>query len=255
MKAKRSPYSQAFVALCVQCLALLVVWACSALWNMSTHQNLPTDVLFFMQAVCACLLACLVMKDYWWRYIQLVFPLAICIALRFDIPRDVFLVGFLLSISIFWTCFKTQVPFYPSHRGIRDQIASLIPDNRFARFIDIGSGIGDLSLTLAQQKPAALIFGIEIAPLPWLISVIRARLKKSKAIFKFGNYQHLDFATYDIVFAYLSPAAMDALGIKAQAEMRKKSLLISHEFPIPSMHPIKTLRNAMQTKETYVYRM
>jgi predicted O-methyltransferase YrrM len=50
-----------------------------------------------------------------------------------------------------------------------------------------------------------------------------------------GDYGRLDFADYDVVFAYLSPAAMPALWSKARAEMRPGTLLLSYEFPIPGV--------------------
>jgi len=243
------------MSLGIQCLALAAVLVCSIIWGTILNQHPATDGLFIMQAIFASALAYLLLKDFWWRYIHFIFPLALCITLRFDIPNYVFLGAFILSVSLFWTCFKTQVPFYPSSVLIRDQIASLIPDNRLSRVIDIGSGIGDFSLALAQQKPAALVSGVEIAPLLWVISTLRAKFRKSRAVFTLGSYQKIDFSNYDIVFAYLSPAAMDGVRIKAQAEMRTHALLVSHEFPIPHLRPIKIFQNALTIKKTYVYRV
>jgi len=56
-----------------------------------------------------------------------------------------------------------------------------------------------------------------------------------------GDYRALDFAQYDVVFAYLSPAAMPALREKAQAEMRPGTLLLSYEFGFAGMPPDVTL--------------
>ena len=251
----QSPRSPALISLGIQCLALLVVWGCSILFGTIFNQPPPTDCLFIMQAILTYALAYILLKDFWWRYIHFIFPLALCVTLRFDIPNYVFLGLFIISMSLFWTCFKTQVPFYPSSALIRNQIASLIPDNHLSRVIDIGSGIGDLSLSLAEQKPAALVSGVEIAPLLWVISTVRAKLRKSRAIFTLGSYQNIDFSNYDIVFAYLSPAAMQGVRIKAQAEMRTNALLVSHEFPIPHLRPTRILRNVLTTKKTYVYRI
>ena len=59
----------------------------------------------------------------------------------------------------------------------------------------------------------------------------------SAARFVRGDYEHLDFANYDAVFAYLSPAAMSALWRKAQREMRPGSMLLSYEFLITEKAP------------------
>jgi predicted O-methyltransferase YrrM len=96
-------------------------------------------------------------------------------------------------------------------------------------------------LELARRRPESRFEGIELAPLPWLASRLRARIAGATARFIRGDYEQLDFAQYDLVFAYLSPAAMDALWRKAQREMRPGSLLVSYEFPIAGQASSQTL--------------
>jgi SAM-dependent methyltransferase len=120
-------------------------------------------------------------------------------------------------------------------------VSSLLPSDRAIRFIDIGSGLGGLVLNLAVTWPKNEFFGIELAPLPWLISRLRALLGKTSAQFVRGDYQDLDFSQFDFVFAYLSPAAMDALWRKAQAEMKPGSMLLSYEFIIINQAPQLTI--------------
>jgi predicted O-methyltransferase YrrM len=79
--------------------------------------------------------------------------------------------------------------------------------------------------------------GIELAPLPWLVSRLRAALSGSRARFLRADYETVNFGHYDIVFAYLSPAAMAGLWRKAEKEMRPGSILLSYEFDIPGRMP------------------
>ena len=123
------------------------------------------------------------------------------------------------------------------------------------RMIDIGSGLGDMSMYISMVRPNGLIEGIEIAPLPWLISVVRSKLKRSAAIFKMGDYRELDFANYDVIFAYLSPAAMPALWQKATAEMQHGSLLLSYEFEILGVLPTQVIENGSDSKKLYVWKI
>jgi cyclopropane fatty-acyl-phospholipid synthase-like methyltransferase len=109
------------------------------------------------------------------------------------------------------------------------------------RLIDIGSGLGGLVLYLSRVRPDAACEGIELAPLPWLYSWLRARLAGGAARFRLGDYEKLDFAAYDLVFAYLSPAAMPGLWRKAAAEMRPGAMLISYEFAIHDRAPDRTI--------------
>lgn len=173
----------------------------------------------------------------WWLPIQLLFPIALVATLSLRLPPELFLLAFIALLGLYWSTFRTQVPFYPSGPAVWEQVATLLPQERPVRFIDIGSGLGGLVLHLSGARRDSAFVGIELAPLPWLASVLRARWQRSGARFIRGDYGHLGFAGYDVVFAYLSPAAMPALWQKARAEMRAGSLLLSYEFIIPGVEP------------------
>jgi SAM-dependent methyltransferase len=180
-------------------------------------------------------------QEPWWRLIQFLFPLAVLGASQLALAPGVFLAGFVLLLLVFWSTFRTRVPYYPSGRDVRDAVAALLPDERPVRAIDIGSGLGGLVLELARRRPESRFEGVELAPLPWLASRLRARLSASRAHFIRGDYERLDFGQYDLVFAYLSPAAMDGLWRKARAEMRPGSLLVSYEFAIAARAPDRSM--------------
>ena len=173
----------------------------------------------------------------WWRAIQLLFPVALFGAVQLAIPPPVFLAVFLFLLLLYWSTYRTQVPYYPSSRRVWEAVAGLLPDKQPVRVIDIGSGLGGLVLDLARRRPESTFAGIELAPLPWLVSRLRAALAGNNVRFAHGDYEQLDLGDYDVVFAYLSPAAMDALWRKASAEMRPGSLLLSYEFGIGAEPP------------------
>lgn len=173
----------------------------------------------------------------WWRAIGFLFPVAVPGALALELPPALFLAAFVLLVALYWSSFRTQVPYYPSGARVWHEVERLLPQGRALRVIDIGSGLGGLVLQLARRRPESRIEGIELAPLPWLVSSLRARLAGSGARFMRGDYERLDFGAYDAVFAYLSPAAMDALWRKAAAEMRPGSMLLSYEFPVEDHAP------------------
>ncbi len=173
----------------------------------------------------------------WWLFIQFVFPGALLATHALHLPPGFFLAAFLLLVGLYWTTFRSQVPLYLSGPAAWNSVASLLPQEQPIRFIDIGSGLGGLVLNLASRRPESSFAGIEVAPLPWLASWLRARYMRSSARFVRGDYRALDFAHYDVVFAYLSPAAMPALREKAQAEMRPGTLLLSYEFQFAGMVP------------------
>jgi len=178
----------------------------------------------------------------WWLAIQLAFPLALLAGLGLHLPSWLFLAVFLVMLLVYWSTFRTQVPYYPSGQRAWDAVAELLPAGPI-ELIDIGSGLGGLVLDLAARRPDARFTGIELAPLPWLASWLRA-LGRPNVRFMRGDYERLDFADFDVVFAYLSPAAMAALWKKASAEMRPGSLLLSYEFVISTKSPDLTIKPA-----------
>jgi hypothetical protein len=188
----------------------------------------------------------------WWRLIQLVFPVALLGANALRLPPAALFGVFLFMLVVFWSTFRTQVPFYPSGQRVWQAVSDVLPD-RPVRLIDIGSGLGGLVLDLNLRHPNSALTGIELAPLPWLVSVLRARMTGSTARFVRGDYERLNFAKFDVVFAYLSPAAMAALWQKAKREMRPATMLISYEFDIPGSEPDKTIAVTPSGPALYVW--
>ncbi len=180
----------------------------------------------------------------WWPPIQFFFPIALLVLSAAQLTPWIYLGAFFVLLCLYWSTFRTQVPYYPSSLAAWRAVTALLPKDKPLRVIDVGSGFGGLVMHLAKARPESEIIGIELAPLPWGSSWLRARLRGSAAHFVRGDYEALDFGEYDVVFAYLSPAAMPALWRKACAEMRSGALLLSHEFGIPGVDPDIVVRPA-----------
>jgi SAM-dependent methyltransferase len=189
----------------------------------------------------------------WWRAIQFLFPLALLGANALALAPGVFLGGFIVLLLVFWSTFRTQVPYYPSTPKVREALAGLLPPDRPVRMIDVGSGLGGLVLELARRRQDCLFDGIELAPLPWLASRVRALLAGTGVRFLRGDYEKLDFGQYDLVFAYLSPAAMDALWAKASSQMRPGTLLVSYEFPVIGQEPDRKVLTGPASPPLYIW--
>jgi hypothetical protein len=209
-----------------------------------------------LQGACAALLAWRAVLAPWWRAIQFVFPPALVLARGLAdaaaLPPGVFLGVFIVLLLVFWSTFRTQVPYYPSGREVRDIVAGLLPARPLA-VIDIGSGLGGLVLALARARPDCALSGIELAPLPWLAARLRAGVSGARARFLRGDYERLNLGHYDVVFAYLSPAAMSGLWHKAAREMKPGSLLLSYEFAITEREPDRRFVTTNGRKTLYVW--
>jgi hypothetical protein len=242
-------------ALIIQCIALVSTLLLITGVSVTVHYDFSLLETALMQGLLGSIISRWCSMAPWWLVIQFCFPVAILLALSLHLPSVVFLGAFIFLLALYWTTFRTQVPFYPSGPGTWNAVANLLPVGRPIKFIDIGSGLGGLVLNLEQRRRDSSFAGIELAPLPWFISWMRAFVGRRKCHFLRGDYNQLNFSHFDVVFAYLSPAVMTAVWQKAQAEMRPGTLLISYEFLIADRNPDNIIRPSGRGAELYCWTM
>lgn len=242
---KRSAFLQrmpAWHALAIQLMASLPVAAALCLMSRYGGIEVGAGIAAALQGLVAAAITFKRRLSRWWLPIQLLFPPAAVLVMLLKLPAWLFLAAFFLLLVIYWATLFTRVPLYLSSEAIRRSVAGLLPDDRPVEFVDVGSGLGGVVLYLAARRPDCRFTGIELAPLPWLVSRMRAWLSSSPGCFIRGDYARLDLSAYDVVFAYLSPVVMEALWNKARSEMRPGSLLLSCEFSVPGVDPDIVLR-------------
>jgi SAM-dependent methyltransferase len=243
-------------SLIIQCIALLL----AALLNVQlqtafSHQSALWQ-LALVQGGIAAVLSHLMRQPAWWPPLHFGFIPAILLARQVNLPAGVYLGAFLLLVLFYWSTFRTRVPLYLSDRKAWQAVMSLLPEKKAFRFIDLGSGLGDVLFYLEPRFRQGHFCGTEIAPAPWLISRMRAWLKRSRAVFFRRDYTRLDLAEFDVVFAFLSPAAMPALWQQAQMQMREGGLFISLSFAVNTRQPDHVLTLAEGARHTlYAWRM
>lgn len=228
-------------SLVIQCAAFLL--AALSFWLLARFGLLPPGMwpFAFAQGGLAAALSVALRQPAWWPALHFVFLPAAALALRAGLPAWSYLAAFVLLALFFWSTFRTRVPLYLSNRKAWDALAALLPADRAFRFIDLGSGLGDVPLHLERRFPLGRFEGTEIAPAPWFISRLRAAARRSRVVFRRRDYAALDLGEYDVAFAFLSPAAMPALWGQAQRQMRETSLLVSLSFDTPGRPPDRVI--------------
>jgi len=229
MKVTSLPATRALAAMLI---AALVVVGIAVLLTEMTNQRLDLRFACALHGVLSLVVVWWWGLPWWWRFIAVIFAPAVGIGLELSLPGWAWGFGFIVIAGLSWGAVVTRVPLFLSTTAIWSQVTTLVPQTP-VRVIDLGSGLGGLVLHLARQRPAARVEGIEVAPVTWLIGWLRARCRRSPVRMRFGDYRRLDFSAYDVVFAFLSPAAMPDLWTKASAEMRTGTILVSCEFDIP----------------------
>ncbi len=189
--------------------------------------------------------------DWWWSLIQIAFPVTVYGFFLQDIPPTFYLIALLGFSLLFWSTYKTQVPYYPSKSSLLTPLIKLLPKGREFNFVDLGSGMGGLLFDLSGRCESGHFFGIEYAPLPWLISRLRQAINRARVEISYGSFFECHLSKFDVVFCYLSPAAMTAIWEKAKSEMRPGTLFLSYEFVVPSVKPDVVLN--IEAEETLLY--
>jgi hypothetical protein len=232
-----SPLRSAIVAQIVSGLVVFVASA-SAVPAALDHPLLMAAA----QGLLAAAIAAALRAPAWWLPIHLGFMPLVVVAGRLDIAPGWYLLAFLLTLAIFWRTDRSQVPLYLSNRRTAAAVATLLPAAP-CWIIDLGSGDGSLLRQLAKVRPDCRFLGIEHAPLPWLWSRLTAA-RLANCEIRRGDFWRQPLDSFDVAYAFLSPAPMQALWLKACAEMKPLSLLISNSFPIPGVTPENTLKVA-----------
>lgn len=244
------------IALLLQAVALAVVFLLAPSETIRMHP-LPFALLC---GVLAAALSRAVGLARWWLLIQLLFVPALVLALALQLPPNFFLVVFLILLVVYWSTFRTQVPLYLSSNKIWNALELLLPaeaPNKNFTFMDLGSGIGGVLTHLAGVRSDGRYYGVEAAPLPYLMSWLRIRLGGYRNCeVKWGSLWDCDLSQYDVVFAYLSPVPMNELWQKARREMRPGTVFISNTFTVAEHPPQQTFTvDDLHRSTLYIWHM
>jgi hypothetical protein len=188
-----------------------------------------------LQGLCAAFTSYKLESPPWWHAIHLGFMPLVAAASGLGLAPGWYLAGFVLLLAMFWRVGQSRVPLYLSSDQTAATVAALLP-GRPCRVVDLGCGNGALLRHLARLRPDCEFLGIEHAPLPWLWARLRSSGCRNCRI-AYGDFWHRSLAGFDLVYAFLSPFPMTRLWVKACAEMRAESMLVSNSFDVPGREP------------------
>lgn len=222
------------------------------------HSPSPLQSLAFtvaIQAIAFSLGLALELADGFWFITHLAVAIILSVFLR--LPR-VWTVAQVLFVSVFWIPFDPllglvalpvaillgllfvpallgHVPYFPSKSTVTDALAKELVDGSTLHFIDLGCGFSGTILSLAARFPNGHFTGIEISPLAFAISSLRARCARQKNVrIRYQNLWDVSLKEYSVIYAFLSPKVMDRIWKKVQNEVQPGSLFISNSFPAPA---------------------
>ncbi len=245
--------SPAFVALLTQVFSFVAILLLLIVFS---EQKLSIFEWAMLQGALAALVSLRLKMASWWIFIHLIFMPTLTATLALSLPPFWFCIVFLLLILIYGKTYQTQVPLYLSSQEVTKALISFLPQQRHFSFIDLGCGCGGLLKHLSHVQSNGRYYGIEAAPLPYLVSKLRNIVFAPNYQITWGDFWKDDLAHYDVVYAYLSPVPMESLWQKARQEMRPGSIFISNSFLIPGVLPEKSLQlNDFSSSTLYMWRI
>jgi hypothetical protein len=186
-----------------------------------------------IQGCCAALVSYKLEAPRWWLIIHLAFMPLVVAAASLGLDPLWYLGGFVLLLLIFWRTDKSRVPLYLSNTHTAAALLKLLPETP-CHVLDLGCGDGRLLRNLARARPDCEFLGIEHAPLPWLWAWLAA-IGLDNCRIRRGDFWRQPLGLFDVVYAFLSPAPMPRLWLKAQTELRPGALLVSNSFAVPNV--------------------
>ena len=126
--------------------------------------------------------------------------------------------------------------------------------------VELGAGWGGLALALARHYPAARVDAYELAPLPWAVCALRARLAGlgprggGRLAVRRADFLAASLADARLVVCYLAPGIMAALRPRLEAMLAPGAVVVSSTFAVPGWRPAAVHRAAdWQRSPVYVY--
>lgn len=193
-----------------------------------------------LDAALAALLAAAFRLPWWWWPLAAALPCAVVASSGSPVPWWAWAGGLAVLALVYGGGVATRVPLYLSNRAAVSELAHLLPNTAGVRACDLGAGLGGPTLGLARSRPDALVTGVEASPMPWLVCRLRA-LSVRNARMRFGDIFSEDLSSYDLVYAFLSPAPMPRLWERVCANMRPGTIFVSNTFAVPGVEPERTI--------------
>ncbi|KJE34413.1 hypothetical protein UF64_15170 [Thalassospira sp. HJ] len=164
------------------------------------------------------------------------------------------LVGIILALIAVYAIRLRAVPMPTSPKAAEEIIAYIPNDTKMVS--DFGSGWGDLALAIARARPDVKVTGIELSPIPYAISRMRAVLAaKPNLDFIRADFRTLDRNPGDVVVCFLDPRVMSDVGDVLAERMTSGGIVISRAFAIPGWQAFGEVPMKTGSDRLYLYRI
>lgn len=146
-------------------------------------------------------------------------------------------------------------PFIATPKHLTRKIVSLADIQPGERVYDLGCGDGRFLIEAAKSYGARAV-GIEISPIVCWLAKATAWMQRANVSLHCKNFKTFDFSDADVIFCYLVPEELEALG-KLFYRLKKNCRILSRRFEIPGQTPAERIeiQRGAGLETIYVYRI
>lgn len=126
----------------------------------------------------------------------------------------------------------TGAPPVPAKSREKRDVIALLTTADFGQrqhLYELGCGWGGLAIAIARAFPQAQVTGVELSPVPFVVSWIRA-LWVSNLQVRWSDFRRLDLSDADAVTAYLMIAPMKPLLQQLDRQLRPDTPVVTLTF-------------------------
>lgn len=146
----------------------------------------------------------------------------------------------LVVFELFRSLILGYVPFVRSAKKIWKKLQNEISESPGKVFYDLGCGDASL-LFLVEKHKKMKVKGLELGPLPYLISKLKAFFYKSKADIKRKDFFKNDYSDANFVYMYLLHEVVDKVEAEIVPKLKPGTIVICNTFNMQNHAPYKTV--------------
>ena len=157
-------------------------------------------------------------------------------------PRFILMMVLCASVCAQQPSGEKLAPYYPTPETIVQRMLDLGGLKAGERMFDLGSGDGRIVIMAAQQY-RALATGVELDG--DLVQSSTARISQlgleKTANIIYGDILRQNYSSADLITVYLLPDSNLKLRPILDAQLKKGTRIVAHDFPIGGWEPVKTV--------------
>ncbi len=162
-------------------------------------------------------------------------------------------IAVVLSIQFFQIALGGYAPIIPTKNKVIKRIMKEMSPKDGCAVYELGCGNAGFLRAVENKFPnIKKLVGIEYFFFPYLIGKIQTSLRKSKIKILKKNFLRLNIEEADIIYCFLSKPMMVKLKEKFNKECKAGTQIISYQFSLPEMEPVKVI-DVYDNKKDKIY--